>query len=327
MKGYQKNFSVHNLVLPNNIFYAPLAGQTDYPMRKMIAQFRPGIFFTEMVRGKALVDHFEKIQKNLDYDVSMHPIGAQIYENDIQIAREAAQILEQKGFDLIDFNCACPASNIIKQKCGAYFLQFPQLFAQMIRSIVQSVNIPVSVKLRIGWDRAALNAPLLTQIAEDAGAGAVIVHGRTAMQGYRGRSDLDQIALCKKNTHRIPLIGNGDIFTPQDAQNMWEKTGCDGILIGRAMMGNVGIAQEIADFYFFNHYQELSFSARIDLMHKHFTYIRDYYAPKKALLEVKKVAFWYLKGHQDMKNMRKKIRQASSLSEIFSFCEELWKNK
>ncbi|MBN1914922.1 MAG: tRNA-dihydrouridine synthase [Parachlamydiales bacterium] len=316
---------IQGLSLSSNIFYAPLAGYTDYPTRQMIASFRPGLFFTEMVRGKALIEHFEKVKNNIEIEENMHPVGAQFYENDISIAVDAAQFLENKGFDWVDFNCACPSPNIVRQKCGAYFLRCPQEFSKILRAIVLAVKVPVSVKIRLGWDHNSVVAPELTRIAEDVGAAAVLIHGRTALQGYRGKAQWEKIAQCVTISKNILIIGNGDIFSSQEAKERLLQSRCHGILIGRGMLGNYGICSDIQNFFLKKEEYRRSWPETLRQMRRHWGYILDYYPVISALKEMKKVGFLYLKGHKDIKKIRKSLAQANTPSAIFALYDDICK--
>src|SRR3984893_6443256 len=180
----KRPFQLGALQLPSNIFCAPLAGCSDLPFRMMTTKFQPGLVYCEMVKMDALVRHDPHTYRLLDYETSMHPIGAQLCGSKPQLAGKSAKILEDLGFDVVDLNCGCPVDKVTKDGSGSGLLKNPQLIGEIISQMVASVRIPVTVKIRAGWDAQNINAEEITEIAEQAGAVAICIHGRTRSQGY-----------------------------------------------------------------------------------------------------------------------------------------------
>src|SRR5579863_1856971 len=178
----KRPFKLGNLELPSNIFCAPLAGCSDLPFRKMTTKFQPGIVYCEMVKMDALVRHDPHTYRLLDYTPGLHPIGAQLCGSKLQFVQQSAKIIEDLGFDVLDFNCGCPVDKVTKDGSGSGMLRTPELIGEMISAMVSAVKIPVTVKIRAGWDEAHINAAEITQIAEQAGAKAITIHGRTRAQ-------------------------------------------------------------------------------------------------------------------------------------------------
>ena len=245
MSGYKKDFKLGSLTLPNNIFYAPLAGCSDYPFRKMTSHYKPGLIFCEMVMMEALVRDVKDTKTILDYDPSMHPIGAQLCGPRPNSAKTAAKIIEDLGFDVLDLNCGCPVDRITKDGSGSGMLKNPELIGEVLQTMIEAVDIPVTVKIRAGWDSESINAPEVTKIAEQVGAKAITIHGRTRKQGYQGYSDRDVIKECKQMAKDILVIGNGDVMDFSSAKDLFDHTDCDGILVARGTMGKPWIIQEI----------------------------------------------------------------------------------
>jgi tRNA-dihydrouridine synthase B len=316
---FSKDFTLENLILPNNIFYAPMAGCTDFPQRQITAKFRPGLIFCEMIKMEPLCRKIKCIKEILDYDPSMHPIGAQICGSNIKLAAQSAKIIEDMGFDVVDFNCGCPVKKVIKDGSGAAMLKTPALIGDIIAEMTTAVKIPVTVKIRAGWDDDSCNAVNITSIAEKAGASAITVHGRTAKQMYKGLSNWEHIKKCKESAKNIKIIGNGDIHTYEDVIKMFSYTGCDGIMIARGMLNNPGIIHNIIE--------EKKFFK--ECLEEHMSQIENYWKKeKKIFLKMRQVAFGYLKKLPGTKKLRILISQTKTSEELKSLVQkkDLWEN-
>ena len=309
-------FKLGSLVLPNRIFYAPLAGCSDLPFRKMSAKYFPGLMFCEMVKMEPLIRLEPKTLALLDYTNEMHPIGAQLCGSNPKIAGQAAKIVEEKGFDVVDLNCGCPVDKITKDGSGSALLKNPELIGEIIANIVAAVKIPVTVKIRTGWDDQQIIAPLVTQIAERAGAKAITIHGRTREQAYRGSANWDHIKACKQAAKEIQVIGNGDVFDAQAGERMFEHTGCDAVLVSRGTMGQPWIAEDIL-----RHLKGLSpISRNIDdyrqALLEHFYFTAAYRNQHYAMLDMRRVGCWYFKNASGAREFRGLISQAASLEDV-----------
>lgn len=308
--------------MPNNIFYAPLAGCSDLPYRFMSCKYRPGILYCEMVKIDALVRHDPNTYRLLDYEPGMHPIGAQICGSKPKMAAEAARIIESLGFDILDFNCGCPVNKVTKDGSGSGMLRNPQLIGEVLSQVIAAVKIPVTVKIRAGWDEASINAAEITQIAEAAGAQAITIHGRTRAQGYKGPANWDYIRECKQAAKTIRVIGNGDVFDAESALKMFEYTQCDAVLVARGTMGQPWIAEDIQ-----RHLGGLSpIDRTVEWQKKslleHFEAIIRYQSERQSLLDMRRVGCWYLKKLEGVKTLRMQINRAVSTAEVFRFIEE-----
>ncbi len=315
-------FSIGSVQLPNNILYAPLAGCSDLPFRHMSRRFRPGIVYCEMVKIDALVRNDSHTYRLLDYEPQMHPIGAQICGSKPAMAASAARIVEDLGFDVIDFNCGCPVDKVTKDGSGSGMLKHPELIGEVLSKVIASVKIPVTVKIRAGWDEKSINAPLIAKIASQAGAKAIAIHGRTREQGYKGPANWDYILACKEATKDILLIGNGDIFTADAALGIFQHTGCDAILVSRGTMGQPWIVEDIM--------RRLGGLPSIDrgipfirsILLEHFESIVLYQNERQALLDFRRVGCWYLKRCVGAKPLRIQLNQASTTAQVFALIEE-----
>ncbi len=323
MRGYLSPFFLKGKKFPSNLFYAPLAGFTDFPYRKMGAFYKPGLQFCEMVKMEPLVRGDKNTLKILHFEESMRPIGAQICGSQLSLARKSARIIEDLGFDWLDLNCGCPVDRITKDGSGSGMLKNPERIAEMIAELVSEVSIPVSLKIRSGWDERNINAPLVTALAEKAGAALIGIHGRTREQAYRGFSDRAIIKECKKVAKTIKVFGNGDLFKAQDIKDMFEQTLCDGVLISRGTMGQPWIAQEVQDFYEGKNLGWNNQALRKKALLKHFSYIVSFYPEVKALLELRKIGCLYVRDFSGVKAFRRKFHAAQSLAEMSQIIEEV----
>ena len=313
MQHFVRPLKWGNLTLPSNIFYASLSGCSNYPFRQIASLYQPGLMFCEMVKMEGMIHQNSATYRMLDYNSSMRPIGAQLCGNNPKLAASCARIVENLGFDVIDLNCGCPVDKVTKDGSGAKMLQNPELIGEVLANMVAAVAIPVTVKIRIGWDNAHINAPEITKIAEQAGAKAIFVHGRTREQKYKGRANWDSIRICKEVAASICVIGNGDLFTAQDTQDLFVHSQCDGVLISRGILGQPWIAENIRRL-------DKSCSPIIPDMRKciieHMECICSYQTEHRALREMRKVGCWYLRNSMNCKKLREAINRTCSLDEM-----------
>jgi tRNA-dihydrouridine synthase B len=312
----QPSFQLGKLVLPNNIFYAPLAGCSDYPFRMMSAKYGPGLMFCEMVKMDALVRYDQNTFRMLDYDKKMHPIGAQLCGSKPELAGQAGRILEELGFNSIDFNCGCPVDKVTKDGSGSGMLKTPERIGEVLSNIVAAVNVPVTVKIRAGWDEDNIVVRNLTRIAEEAGAVAITVHGRTRKQGYTGPSNWDHIKAAVEEAKTIKVIGNGDIFEAEAADKMIAQTGCDGVLVARGTMGQPWIVEDILRMR--NGQQPLNrgiAECRQALL-EHFHYTLAHHNEMRVAIDMRRVGCWYIKKSTGTRQFRGLISKMKDAQEI-----------
>lgn len=305
-------FQLGSLLLPNNIFYAPLAGCSDFPFRKMSAKYRPGLMFCEMVKMDALIRNDSGTFHILDYDKSMHPIGAQLCGSKPEIAGQAARIIQELGFDSVDLNCGCPVDKVTKDGSGSGMLKTPNLIGDVLANMVAAVDIPVTVKIRAGWDESQINAPQITQIAEQAGAKAICIHGRTRKQAYKGPANWDYIKACKEVATTIKVIGNGDAVDGQSVQKMFEHTGCDAVLVARGTLGQPWIIEEIIRYLQTGEFLEYSQEQCRQVLLEHFFHTLEYHHSRRAAVDMRRIGCWYLKKSAGTRAFREAISKAES---------------
>ena len=310
---------IKDIEFENNIFLAPMAGIADRAFRELCINFGAGYTVTEMVSSKGLTMGDKKSSELLTFGKIENPAGAQIFGDDPQIMAEAAVKCLDFHPQIIDINMGCPAPKIAMNGGGASLMKNPKLAGKIVKAVSEAVPIPVTVKIRKGWDDESVTAVELAQIAEQNGASAITVHGRTRMQMYSGKVDYDIIAKVKKAVS-IPVIGNGDITDEQSATIMFEKTNCDAIMIGRGALGNPWIFRKI------NAYlsecrvlPEVGINEKMVVMLKHIQKIIEYKGEYTAMREARHHAAYYTKGIRGGAALRKEI----SSFEHFEQLEEL----
>ena len=321
----KRPFQLGSLQLPSNILCAPLAGCSDVPFRKMTVKYRPGLVYCEIVKMDALIRHDPNTYRLLDYEPSMHPIGGQICGSKPEIAGPCAKIIEDLGFDVVDLNCGCPVDKVTKDGSGSGMLKDLDRIGEVLSNMVAAVKIPVTIKIRIGWDLSHIVAPEVTRIAEQAGAAAICIHGRTRAQGYKGPANWDYIRECKSVAKRIPVIGNGDVFDGPSAKQLFNDTGCDAILLARGTMGKPWLIEDIYRYLTGEQPLKLTGIEYRDVFLEHLDHIFSYKDERRALLDFRRVGCWFLRGAKGMRYLREAINHSKSASEIREMiCQYPW---
>ena len=308
-----------SLLLPHRIFYAPLAGCSDFPFRKMSAKYRPALMYCEMVKMDALVRNDGGTFHILDYSPDMHPIGAQLCGSKPTIAGQAAKIVEDLGFDVLDLNCGCPVDKITKDGSGSGLLKTPELIGELISTMVASVKIPVTVKIRAGWDEKQIGEGIIekiVEIAEDAGAQLICIHGRTRQQGYRGPANYDYIKKGKQAAKKILVMGNGDIVDGPSAEKVTQDTGCDAVLVARGTMGRPWAVEDILDYMSRKEVKKRSLEDCRAALYEHFLHTKKYHSDHRVCTDMRRVGCWYLKKSSGTRQFRELISRAANIEEI-----------
>lgn len=313
--------NIGTLILKNPVIYSPLAGVSDFPFRKISAHYKPGLMYCEMTGMEPIVRGIKETYRMLEYDESMRPIGAQICGSDPLLARRAAKNIENLGFDVIDLNCGCPVDKVTKKGCGSAMLKEPELIGEVLAEMVAAVKIPVTIKVRAGWDDDSINASLITQIAEKAGAKAIFVHGRTRKQGYRGGANWAHIKACKEVANEILVIGNGDIFSPEAALCIVKETGCDGVLVSRGTMGQPWLVEDIMAAFEGRAVPSRTMEEKRKILLAHFDYSLQYKDERGALVDMRRIVSWYIRNMQDARRLRKQVMESKTTDEVRALIE------
>ena len=307
---------IGNLELENNVFLAPMAGVTDLPFRIVCKEMGCGLVYSEMVSAKGILYDNKNTTELLEIDPKERPVAVQLFGSDPEILGAMAKKIEQYPIDIIDVNMGCPAPKIVKNGEGSCLMKTPELVGRIVKSLVESQSKPVTIKFRKGFDDDHVNAVEIAKIAEANGASAVAVHGRTREQYYSGKADWDIIKQVKEAVN-IPVIGNGDVFTPQDAKNQLEHTGCEAIMLGRGAQGNPWIFKRI--LHYLNTGEllpEPTAEERVEKALRHAQMLIDYKGEYIGVREMRKHMAWYMKGMPGAAELRGKLNYAENRAEL-----------
>lgn len=307
---YIKELNVGKIKLKNNIILAPMAGITDKAFRMVCKGYGPGLVVTEMASAKAIY-HKDKKTKNLvDIKGEERPVSVQIFGSDTEAIKAACEFVSEFA-DIVDINMGCPAPKVVKNGDGSKLLLDLKLAEKIIRQAVKSSSIPVTVKMRSGWDENNIVAVELAQIAEAEGAAMITVHGRTREQFYTGNANLDIIKSVKESVN-IPVIGNGDIKNVNDAINMFEYTKVDGIMIGRGALGNPWIFNQISNL----EEKKITNKERFETIIKHIELACQFKGEIVGVKEMRKHIPWYIKNFKDASKLKERVNSITEKKEL-----------
>lgn len=317
-------WKIGNIEIKNQVVLAPMAGISNTSYRKIIKEMGAGLIYAEMVSDKAITYGNEKTFDLLKMDDMERPIAQQIFGSDIKSFVQAAKIVEKTMQpDIIDINMGCPVPKVaIKNQAGSALLKNPDKIYEIVKAVVEAVSVPVTVKIRSGWDEKNINAVEVAKVIERAGASAITIHARTRSQGYSGKADWSIIKQVKEAVS-IPVIGNGDVTDCYKAKEMLEKTHCDAVMIGRGVLGNPWLIKECVEYLDNGTIpKEVTIEEKIAMMKRHYKLLLEDKNEKLALLEIRTHIIWYLKGLPKSKEMKMKICSCKTSEEIFKTLEK-----
>ena len=319
-------FKIGDIEIKNKVILAPMAGVSNPAYMKICEEFGVGYCVTELISSEAIVRNNKKtfdMLKGIE-DISV-PVGIQLFGSDpLTMGNAAKKICESYKIDFIDINLGCPVPKVaVKNGAGSALMKDPDKVRDIVSSVVSSVSVPVTVKIRSGWDNNSINAVEIAKVCEEAGASLIAVHARTRSQGYSGKADWNIIKEVKQSVS-IPVIGNGDIKSCYDAKRMIDETGCDGVMIGRALLGNPWLISECNEYLDKDIIVDKpSDKDKINMIKKHYELLKEYGSEKSALLEIRSHALWYLKGISGMKEYKNLIVTCKTEKEFFNILDNI----
>lgn len=300
---------IGNVEIENSLALGPMAGVTDLPFRLLCKEQGCGIMYTEMVSAKAILYKNKNTNVLLNIDKNEHPVAIQLFGSDPDIMAEIGSMIAEGSCDFIDVNMGCPVPKIVNNHEGSYLLTQPKLVEEILTKMVKAIKKPVTIKIRKGFKDGEIQAPEIAKIAESCGVSAIAVHGRTREQYYSGKADWDVIKAVK-DAVSIPVIGNGDIFTPQDAKAMKEYTGCEGLMIGRAARGNPWIFKQVSEYLKNGTLVEEPDATQVrDMILKHARMLIEYKGEYTAVREMRKHIAWYTQGLPHSAELRRRCNE------------------
>ena len=321
--GTVKKLQIGNVTLENNLILAPMAGVTDLPFRLLCNEQGAGLLCMEMVSAKAILYKNKNTEELLTIDPRENPVSLQLFGSDPDIMSEMAKQIEERPFDILDINMGCPVPKVVNNGDGSALMKNPLLAGQIIEKTARAIQKPVTVKIRKGFDDDHVNAVEMAHIAQESGAAAIAVHGRTREQYYSGKADWDIIRQVKEAVS-IPVIGNGDIKTAEDVIAMEQQTGCDGFMIARGAEGNPWIFRQI--LHYFETGEKLAkptFAEVTEMLLRHARMQLDFKGEYTGIREIRKHAAWYTAGYRNSSKLRGRINEVESYEDLQALFEEV----
>lgn len=302
--------------LKDKLILAPMAGVTDLPFRLLCKEQGCDVLYTEMVSAKAVLYKNRNTEPLMTYQQQEHPIGLQLFGSEPEVMAKIASQVQERGYDFIDINMGCPVPKIVNNNEGSALMKQPKLVGEIVSAMVKATKIPITVKIRKGFDENRVNAVEIARIIEESGASAVAVHGRLRSEYYSGQADWNTIRQVKEAVH-IPVIGNGDLTSPQDVLRMREETGCDAFMIGRGAKGNPFIFSQMKTYFEKGYIPEKPpLSDMVQVMLRHARMMVEYKGEFTGIHEMRKHVAWYTTGYPRSSKLRDQVNHVESFQEL-----------
>ncbi len=317
-----RKLKIGNVELDNNIILGPMAGFTDRPFRIICEKYNPGLTVTEMVSSKGLFYNDEKTSLLMNTKGEKRPVAIQIFGSDTDAIKYAVEYINKNNLsEIIDINMGCPAPKVVKNGDGSKLMLDIKKVESITKAAVQNSNIPITVKIRKGWDNEHINAVEVAEAIEQAGASAITIHGRTRSEFYTGKADWNIIKQVKESV-KIPVIGNGDIKTPEDAKEIFKLTNCDGIMISRASLGNPWIFEQIQEYLEGKEIRKIYNDEKLKIILEHINLETEEKGEITGIREMRKHLAFYIKGTENASEIREKINHIEVKKELENVLKE-----